>query len=149
MKPFLLKAGKVCLILVAAISIVYLGPTTNSVWALDSITVVTIKGRVAGGTVQVKAEASGTASSLGGFGTDSPINGLPKGQGPKGYCRFPLTGSLSGSKVTLSGVVSFSNVPSNIGTPVTIKGDASNGSIIFNFGGTILTGTGSVVIASQ
>jgi hypothetical protein len=142
MIPFLLKAGKVCFILVATISIVHLGLTANPVSASD-MTVVTISGRVAGGTLQVGAHASGTASSLTGLGFDSPIPGHPKG-----YCRISLTGFLSGSVVTLSGAVIFSTVPSFVGTPVTFIGNASTGAITFNFGGTILTGTGSVVIAS-
>ena len=142
MIPFLLKAGKVCFILVATISIVHLGLTANPVLASD-MTVVTISGRVAGGTLQVGAHALGTASSLTGLGFDSPIPGHPKG-----YCRISLTGFLSGSVVTLSGAVIFSTVPSFVGTPVTFIGNASTGAITFNFGGTILTGTGSVVIAS-
>ncbi len=142
MRPFLLKAGKVCFILVATISIVHLGPTATPVLASD-MTVVTISGRVAGGTLQVGAHASGTAGSLSGLGFDSPIPGTPKG-----YCRIALTGSLAGSVATLSGPVIFSTVPSFVGTPVTFIGDASTGSITFNFGGSIFTGTGSVVIAS-
>jgi hypothetical protein len=143
MRPFLLKEGKVCFILVAAISIVLLGPTTNPVWASD-ITVVTISGRVAGGTLQVGAHASGPASSLSGLGFDSPIPGTPKG-----YCRIALTGSLAGSVVTLSGPVIFSTVPSLVGIPVRFTADASTGSILFNFGGTLFQGAGSVVIAAQ
>lgn len=149
MRLLVLKAVKVCLILVTIISIAYLMPTPNPVWA--DVTVVTIKGVVTGplGTVKVnaEAEASGAAGSLVGSGTDSPINGPPKVS--KGYCRFGLSGTLSGSTATLSGIVSFSNVPSFVGTPVTITGDASTGMITFTFGtfGTD-TGTGSVVITS-
>ena len=146
MRPLLLKAGKVCFVLVATISIVHIGPTTNPVWASD-MTVVTISGHVSGpgGTLQVGAQASGpTASSLNGLGFDSPIPGHPKG-----YCRISLTGSLSGNVITLSGPVIFSNVPSNNGIAVTFIANASTGSITFNFGGSIFTGTGSVVIASQ
>ncbi len=143
MKPFMLKAGKVCFILVATILIMHLGPTTNPALASD-MTVVTISGRVAGGTLQVGAHASGPASSLSGLGFDSPIPGTPKG-----YCRIALTGSLSGSMVTLSGPVIFSTDPTNNGITVTFTANASTGSIIFNFGGAIFTGTGSVVIAAH
>lgn len=149
MRPFLLKAGKVfCVILVTIISIVFLGPAANPVLASD-ITVVTITGRVTNpnpaiGTARVHATASGTTGSLSGMGSD---NGIPGN--PKGTCTFPLTGTLTGSVVTLSGVVTFSNNPSFIGTNVTLTANASTGSITFNFGGFIFTGTGSVVIAAQ
>ena len=144
MRSFLLmKAGKICLIIVTTISIVYLGPIANPVWASD-LTVVTIVGDVSGqgGTLQVGAQASGTASSLDGLGFDSPVPGHPKG-----YCRIPLAGSLSGNVITLTGNVAFSNDPSNIGTPVTFRANAANGSITFIFGAFTFTGTGSVVIA--
>lgn len=143
MRSLLVKASKVCLIIVTTISIVYLGPIANPVWA-SGMTVVTIVGDVSGpgGTLQIGAQASGTASSLDGLGFDSPIPGHPKG-----YCRIPLTGSLSGNEIILSGKVAFSNDPSNLGTPVTFKANASNGSITFVFGAFTFTGTGSVVIA--
>jgi hypothetical protein len=37
----------------------------------------------------------------------------------------------------------------HIGTPVTVIADASTGSITFDFGGFILTGTGSITIRHQ
>ncbi len=158
MRPFLVKAEKVCFILVATILIVHLGPTSNPALASD-MTAVTIHGRLSGpgGTINVDAEASGTGTPVlfAGSGTDSPVNGPPKIS--KGYCRFPLSGSLSGSVVTLSGVVTFSNVRSVVGTPIMFRANASTGSITFIFGPSLgtggetftFTGTGSVVIASK
>lgn len=110
-------------------------------------TVVTISGDVtlSGFTVHVGARAAGTAAALTGLGFDSP--GKPPGAVPPGYCRFPLTGSVAGSVVTLSGAVTFSSDPSLVGTAVTITANASTGAIVFTFGGLVLTGTGSVLIA--
>ena len=107
-------------------------------------TVVTISGTVSndGITLHVEAQAMGpSAGSLTGQGSDSTA----RANAAK-YCRFPLTGSVSGNVITLSGSVVFSPDPTNLGTPVAITADASTGSITFNFGGFILTGTGSVVI---
>ncbi len=109
-------------------------------------TTVTISGQVVlpgAFTVTLRAHASGTASSLSGGGTDSPPPNIPPGN--PGVCQFPLTGSTDGTTVTLSGTVTQSSTPSAIGTPVTITADTS-GAITFNFGGAILTGTGTVVI---
>ncbi len=155
MRSFLLKVGKVCVITAATVSLVYLGqPTMNSARASD-MTVVSIKGMVSGpgGTLIVGATVSGTPDSLSGVGFD---NGAGPGSAtpgsPKGYCRFPLTGSLTGGVVTLNGTVAFSNfkgVPSFVGTPVSftaVPSTGPTGSITFNFGGFIFTGTGSVVV---
>ncbi len=129
-----------------------LGRTPGSVEA--SNTVVSISGAVTltgvpgfTPTLQMGAHASGPAGSLTGQGFDSPFRGNPTATTPPGYCRFPLTGSLVGSVVTLTGTVSFSNDPTNLGVPVTIIADASTGAITFDFGSFVLTGTGSVVIA--
>lgn len=111
-------------------------------------TVVTISGDVtlaAGFTVHVGAAASGSAVALTGQGFDTPFRGNLTGT--PGYCRFPLTGSLSGSVVTLSGAVTFSSDPTFVGVPVTITADGSTGGITFDFGPFTLTGTGSVVVA--
>ncbi len=152
MRSFLLKVGKVCVITAATVSLVYLGqPTMNSARASD-MTVVSIKGMVSGpgGTLIVGATVSGTPDSLSGVGFD---NGAGPGSAtpgsPKGYCRFPLTGSLTGGVVTLNGTVAFSNVPSAVGTPVSftaVQSTGHTGSITFNFGGFIFTGSGSVVV---
>ncbi len=107
---------------------------------------VTISGDVSlsGSVIQVVAQVRGPASSLSGQGSDTPRT-PPAGSNP-GFCQFPLTGSVSGSLVTLSGTVTISSNPSFIGAPVTINADAGTGSIIFNFAGFVFTGTGRVVI---
>ena len=103
--------------------------------------------------LHVQARVSGPAAALTGQGSDSPRG--------KGYCRFPLTGSvdLATNVVTLSGVTTFTNDPSiGIGIPVTLVADASDGSITWTFDLTVLgplfpfltfEGTGSVVIAHR
>lgn len=103
---------------------------------------VSIAGHVSnadlGLTLTVQAQADGTAASLSGQGMDNTVSG------GKGYCRSPLTGSLSGDWVTLAGSVTFSNDPANEGVPVTYTANASTGEIIFDFGGFVFTGTGQV-----
>ncbi len=117
--------------------------------ALASQTTATVSGTVTlapGLSLQVTAAASGTsASSLSGQGIDSTFHGNPGGP-PPGTCGFPLTGSVSGGVVTLSGAVTRSTNPSLVGIPVTVIGDASTGAITFLFDGFTLTGTGTVVI---
>jgi hypothetical protein len=54
-----------------------------------------------------------------------------------------------GTTLTLTGTVALSTDPSLVGTVATITADTSTGAITFNFGGIILTGTGSVVVAHQ
>ena len=98
-------------------------------------------------TAIVGAHVEGSATALSGFGSDNAIKGNPLDE--HGYCRFPLTGSLSGSVATLSGVINFSNNPAFLGVPVTIVADAATGSIEFDFGTVVLIGTGQVVIAHQ
>ena len=110
--------------------------------------VVTISGDVG---LHVQAQVKGPANALVGQGSDSPAG--------KGYCRFPLTGSvdLGTGIVTLAGVTTFTNsdtIP--VGIPVTFVADASDGSITWTFdltgiGGPFLVfpGTGSVVIAGN
>lgn len=113
-------------------------------------TVVAISGEVdfgGGAVVQIGAHARGPAGSLSGQGFDTP--GKPGGVVPPGYCHFPLTGSVSGDNVTLSGTVTFSPDPTLIGASVEITANAATGAITFNFGGFIGAGTGSVVIAHQ
>ena len=115
--------------------------------AYATSTTVTISGQVSIGTftVSVRAHASGTLSSLSGGGTDSPPPAASPPGNP-GVCQFPLTGSISGTIVTLSGTVTQSSVPSFIGTSVSITANAATGAITFVFGGDSLTGTGTVVI---
>lgn len=98
-----------------------------------------------GFSVQLTANAKGTPDSLSGQGVDSTFHGVGP---PPGTCTFDnLTGSISGTVVTLHGSVTQSSDKSLIGTPVWIEADASTGAISFNFGGFILTGTGNVHIA--
>ncbi len=116
--------------------------------AYAATTTVNISGQVTlapGLTLTVEGHAQGTASSLVGKGVDSTFHGNPLGF-PPGTCNFPLTGSISGSVITLSGAVTHSTDPSFVGTPVTLIGDASTGAITFIFGPFTLTGTGNVVI---
>jgi hypothetical protein len=53
---------------------------------------------------------------------------------------------MSDDIITLSGVVTQSSNPANIGTLVTVVADASTGDIEFHFGPFVLTGTGNAVI---
>lgn len=133
--------------LCAALAVAFLaliGPAPGS--ADGGNVAVTISGPVSvpGFTVHVEAQARGQAAALNGHGSDTPIT-PPSGNNPD-VCTFPLTGSVAGSVATLSGTVTFSSNSSLLGTPVTVTADASNGSIVFNFGGFILTGTGTVRI---
>ena len=137
---------------VALIGMTFLGPTTST--EASHRTVVTVRGNVTNvtpglGTIFVTAQASGpTSGTLTGQGHDGPPNGSGASGAPgnPGVCPFPLTGSLSGSVVTLSGTVSFSSNPAFVGAPVSITANASTGAITFNFAGFIFTGTGSVVV---
>ncbi len=117
----------------------------SSVLALP-LTTVNIAGQVsiAGSTLTLQANARGTSASLTGSGVDTTFHG---GVPPPGTCEFPLTGSISGSVVTLSGAVSKSTDPTLVGASVLIVADAATGSITFTFGGVfVLTGTGTVQI---
>ena len=96
-----------------------------------------------GFSLQLTANASGTPSSLSGQGLDSTFHGhIP----PPGTCEFPLTGSVTGNVVTLTGTVTQASDKTLIGTAVSIVADASTGAITFHFGGFVLTGTGQVRI---
>jgi hypothetical protein len=91
--------------------------------------------------VQAHADGAGLAS-LSGQGTDNFVD-----HGNQfGLCIEPLTGSVSGSTVTLSGTTTFANNPSDIGVPVTFIADASTGAITWIFDGLTFTGTGIVDI---
>lgn len=111
---------------------------------------VTISGTVSdpglGLTLQVHAHASGSSAALSGQGGNSNFSGNPFGA-PANSSSFPLTGSVSGNIVTLSGTVASSPNDNNINT-ISVKfiADASTGHIEFDFGLTKFTGTGSVVI---
>ncbi len=106
-----------------------------------------------GPTLHVSAQASGATASLNGHGVDSTFHGNPGGL-PPGTCTFrSLTGSLSGSTVTLAGLVSTSTNPALVGVAAIFQGDASTGDIAFTFdtggavgGPFVLTGTGVVLI---
>jgi hypothetical protein len=128
-----------------ATSLILLAPAT---YATDSSsTTVTISGMVkdrSGVLVSVRAHATGTTSSLSGGGTDSPPPNSPPGN--PAVCQFPLTGSMSGSVVTLNGVVTQSSVRMEIGTTITLTADASTGEIKWNFGDDRFTGTGTVEV---
>ena len=97
-----------------------------------------------GFSLQLTANASGTPSSLSGQGVDSTFHQGPVS--PPGTCEFPLTGSVTGNVVTLTGTVTQASDKTLIGTPVSIVADASTGAITFHFGGFVLTGTGNVHI---
>ncbi len=117
--------------------------------AQSTVTTVTISGLVnnpTAGSVTVRADATVTGSSLVGAGTDNPpFPFTPPGANP-GVCHFPLTGSILGSTVTLSGAVTQSSAPTAIGIPVGISADAATGAITFTFAGIPFTGTGTVAI---
>ncbi len=101
--------------------------------------------------LHVGAQASGPAGSLTGQGFDLPPGPKVFGEpgDPVGYCRIPLTGTLVGTTVTLSGVVNFAHNPGDLGVPVNFTADASTGFITFDFGGFIFEGTGRVRIAGH
>ena len=115
--------------------------------AQPTVTTVLISGLVSNpkfGSVTVRASASGSTFSLVGAGTDSPpFTGV---SGNPGACQFPLTGSVSGSMVTLSGSVTQSSISAFLGTSVGINAIASTGAITFTFGGIPFAGMGIVVI---
>ena len=97
-------------------------------------------------SLQLTANASGTPSALSGQGVDSTFHGNPGGP-PPGTCLFrSLTGSVSGSVVTLAGVVDASTDNTLVGVPVMIVANASTGAITFTFSTAVLTGTGVVLI---
>lgn len=116
-----------------------LAPTSRA-----ATTTVHIQGQVTsaelGMTLVVEAQASGGPKSLSGIGMDTPI-GIGSGE-----CTIPLAGSIKNGVIKLSGVVTQSSDPSNLGAPVTFTADAASGSIKFNFAGFIFTGTGMVLI---
>ena len=133
-------------VVVQAAALVLLAPAT---YAADGTrTTVTISGTVSsaavGFTVSIRAHASGTTTSLSGGGTDSPPPNVPPGN--PAVCQWPLTGSVSGSVVSLTGTVTQSSVRAEIGTPITLTADASTGAITWTFGPFPLTGTGTVEI---
>ena len=125
--------------------------TSISIAEAPPPTTIGISGKVSGssGTVALEATAKGTTSSLVGRGAGVHINFASE-------ARFTLTGSISGSVVTLTGAVTQSGFAALIGTPVSIVADASTGTITHIFGpiaggplaGVTLTftGTGTVVI---
>jgi len=106
---------------------------------------VNITGQVSlgGFLLHVQAHADGDdPGSLSGQGTDNFVD-----HGNQfGLCIEPLTGSVSGSTVTLSGTTTFANNPSDIGVPVTFIANASTGAIKWIFDGLTFTGTGIVDI---
>ena len=55
----------------------------------------------------------------------------------------------AGLGAAASGSVSFSIDPTLVGIQATITANIATGSVTFNFGGIILTGTGSVVVAHR
>jgi opacity protein-like surface antigen len=148
----MLRSNRYPLILILAVAlmgITFLGPTASPAQAADLV--VNVTGEVVlFGTFdfQLGATARGAADALTGRGFDAPIEGAG-GEGGLGhdYCHFPLTGSLSGSVVTLTGTVTSSNNPADLGAAVTIIADASTGAITYDFDGVVLTGTGKVTIA--
>ncbi|MCI0330332.1 MAG: hypothetical protein L0196_05185 [candidate division Zixibacteria bacterium] len=146
-----MKSRALAILAVVAVGLVFLTYPFKNAQA-EPGTVVSISGNVTlaeGFTLQVGATASGPSNALVGQGFDSPFRGNPTATTPPGYCRFPLTGSASGNVVSLSGNVSFSNDPSNLGVAVSITADASTSAITFVFGPFTLTDTGSVVIAHE
>ncbi len=143
-----MRLGMRAVLAVAFLAMSFLGPTGIPVQAA-SPTNVHVSGAVtlpSGFTLQLTANASGTPSSLSGQGVDSTFHGNPGGP-PPGTCIFNnLTGSVSGSVVTLTGSVTSSTNNALVGTSVKIIADASTGSIVFDFGAFVLTGTGIVLI---
>ncbi len=144
-----LKKGlKTVVILLLLPLVLLLVPASH---AQSTVTTVTIHGSVSNpviGPVTVRADASGSASSLVGAGSDNPpFPFTPPGANP-GVCQFPLTGSILGSTVTLSGTVTQASISAFIGTPVGFSANAATGAITFTFGPFTFTGTGTVVITT-
>ena len=128
------------------IAIASLAPSTGQ--AQRHSQTVVIRGTLSAGLF-VSMQASGpSGGTLTGQGFDVPPNGsgVSGAPGNPGTCEYTQNGSVSGTTVTLSGNVFASSNPSFIGVPVTTTADASTGSITWNFGGFVFTGTGSVVI---
>jgi hypothetical protein len=149
----MLRSNRYPLILILAVAlmgITFLGPTAGPAQAADLV--VNVSGQVTSTpgafpflvTLTVGAHAKGSATALSGFVFDNAI-GNPLDE--HDYCLAPVTGSLSGSVVTLTGVTTFSNNPTLFGVPVRLVADAATGSIEYDFGPFVFTGTGQVVIA--
>ncbi len=143
-----LGGGGICAVVTGLLLAVFMATGASA----TTMTAVTIAGQVSGTvgtaavTVSVEAFATGNPSSLAGGGMDSNPHGGALGL-PPDTCTFPLTGSISGTMITLSGTVTQSTNPTLVGTPVTLMGDAQAGSITFVFDGLTLKGIGTVVIA--
>jgi len=119
----------------AAIAAITMAGSVTAVQASASAVAVVVKAehltglRPDGSTVEfmVKVVAEGAdASSLVGegrhFGSGGALN------------YWPATGSIDGSVVTLGGVVTDSNTPFLIGSPVDVEADSSTGATTLTFG---------------
>ena len=100
------------------------------------------------GTVNLHVSAKGELSLITGKGVGVHVDFASE-------ARFTLTGSISGSSVTLEGMVIQVPLrfPFLLGTPILIYADASTGDIYFSFGPIaggpitmVFEGTGTVVI---
>ena len=113
-----------------AVSLAMAGPPGNSSFGVE-IQAQDLTGvRPWDGTtakVQVKAVVEGDASSLAGE-AEARLFGA---QGAHGY--WPATGSLVGNLVTLSGVLTESNI-GLVGTPVELEANSSSGAMTVTIG---------------
>ena len=77
-------------------------------------------------TVYLAAQASGSATSLEGAGTNHATTGVTN--------HFTLSGATAGSTVTLSGSIDRSTAAYLIGSRVTINADSTTGAFTFTLG---------------
>ncbi len=101
--------------------------------------------------VTIAANARGSAASLEGLGTNHASTGATN--------HFTLSGSTTGSLVTLSGIIVKSTFPPMVGSPVTITGDLETGGLTFTLGPiaggpfkdetVVFAGSGTVVVTGK
>lgn len=93
------------------------------------------------GSIEVSITVHGPRDDLSGAGwDDDPAPGV------EGACYFTQAGSRDGDVIQVQGRVLFSNTPSFLDAPVTTIANRKTGSITFNFGGFVFTGTGTVTV---
>jgi len=101
--------------------------------------------------VNIAANARGSAASLEGLGTNHASTGATN--------HFTLSGSTTGSLVTLSGIIVKSTFSPMVGSPVTITGDVETGVLTFTLGPiaggpfegqtVVFAGSGTVAVTGQ
>jgi hypothetical protein len=110
----------------------------------DDAMLVHIDGVVSGaeGTFKIDIDVAGTERDLRGEGWD-----VDPGENHPTACIFVQSGSFRRDVVELQGRVIFANDPANFGALVRTRADAETGRIDWDFGGSLFTGSGRVVVA--